>query len=202
MRLKLLQVGEPVLRNQARELTPEEILSHRTQSLIALMRETLRDAPGVGLAAPQIGEAIQLAIIEDLAEYSRDLPPEEVAARERVPVPFQVIINPRIVSYGDQKVEFFEGCLSLNGFMALVPRSREVIVKCLDEHAEPCTIHASGWHARIMQHEIDHLNGMIYIDRMRTRTFASVENYKRYSGMLQSASVCDLEAGGESSLKQ
>jgi|SRR5689334_15675716 peptide deformylase len=186
MRLKLLQVGEPVLREKARELSREEILSERTQALIALMHDTLRDAPGVGLAAPQIGEGVQLAIIEDLSEYSRDLPPEEISARERTPVPFHVIINPRIVSYGEQKVEFFEGCLSLSGFMALVPRSREVVVECLGEHAEPRTIRASGWYARILQHEIDHLNGMIYIDRMDTRTFASVENYKRYGAALNS----------------
>ncbi len=192
MGLKLLQVGEPVLRERARELSREEILSDRTKKLIALMHEALRDAPGVGLAAPQIGEGIQLAIIEDLAEYSRDLPPDEVAARERTPVPFQVIINPRIVCYGELKVEFFEGCLSLSGFMGLVPRSREVVVECLDEEANPHTIRAFGWYARILQHEIDHLNGTIYIDRMDTRTFASVENYKRYSsasGVLRPSEV-------------
>jgi peptide deformylase len=198
MHLKLLQVGEPVLRQKARELSPEEILSDRTQALIVLMHQTLRDAPGVGLAAPQIGEGIQLAIIEDLAEYSRDLPPEEVAVRERTPIPFHVVVNPRIVSYGEQQVEFFEGCLSLNGFMALVPRSREVVVECLDEHAKPRTIRAIGWYARILQHEIDHLNGMIYIDRMDTCTFASVENYKRYGGLLNaSQSLPELETAGE-----
>ena len=188
MQLKLLQVGEPVLRERARELSREEILSDPTQGLITIMHETLRDAPGVGLAAPQIGEGIQLAIIEDLAEYSRDLPPEEVAARERTPVPFHVIINPRIVSFGEQKVEFFEGCLSLAGFMGSVLRSREVVVECFDEQAKPRIIRASGWYARILQHEIDHLNGTIYIDRMDTRTFASVENYKRYSVSGRSAS--------------
>lgn len=188
MPLELLQVGEPVLRERARELSREEILSDRTRELIALMHETLRDAPGVGLAAPQIGEGIQLAIIEDLAEYSRDLPPDEVAARERTPVPFHVIINPRIVSYGEHKLEFFEGCLSLAGFMGMVARSREVVVECLDEQAKSRAIRASGWYARILQHEIDHLNGIIYIDRMDTRTFASVENYKRYVGASTRAS--------------
>lgn len=198
MRLKLLQVGEPVLREKARELSREEILSDGTQALIGLMHETLRDAPGVGLAAPQIGEGIQLAIIEDLAEYSRDLPAEEVAARERTPVPFHVIINPRIVFYGERKVAFFEGCLSLNGFMALVPRSREVIVECFDEQARARTIRATGWYARILQHEIDHLNGIVYIDHMDTRTFASVENYKRYGGFPQpSQSAFELEPAGE-----
>ena len=189
MGFKLLQVGEPVLRGKARDLSREEILSAEIQTLIRHMHETLRDAPGVGLAAPQIGEGIQLAVIEDLPEYSRDLPPEEVAARERAPVPFHVIINPRIVFYGEQQVEFFEGCLSLEGFMALVPRSREVVVECLDERAQAHSIRATGWRARILQHEIDHLNGTIYIDRMNTRTFTSVENYKRYGAMPNSSEI-------------
>ena|SRR5690348_4168962 len=179
MRLKLLQVGEPVLREKARELSREEILSEPIQALILFMHETLRDAPGVGLAAPQVGEGIQLAVIEDLAEYWHDLSPEELAARERTSVPFHVIFNPRIIAYGEQKVEFFEGCLSLNGFMAVVSRSREVVVECLDQHAEPHTIRATGWYARILQHEIDHLNGTMYIDRMKTSTFMSVEHYRR-----------------------
>ena len=180
MLLNLLQVGEPILREKARALSPEEIVSGQIQQLIHSMRETLHAAPGVGLAAPQIGERIQLAIIEDLAEYMTEVPQEELAVRERRPVPFHVIINPCITSCGNEKVEFFEGCLSLAGFMAVVPRAREITIECLDEHGSKRIIHASGWHARILQHEIDHLNGAIYIDRMQSRTFASVENHKRY----------------------
>jgi peptide deformylase len=180
MQLKLLQVGEPVLRQKARPLTSEEITSQPIQELITSMQETLRDAPGVGLAAPQVGVPIQLAIIEDLAEYHRDLSPEELAEKERRPVPFHVIINPQIKPIGDAAVEFFEGCLSLSGFMALVPRAREVVVECLDLHGQPQTIRASGWYARILQHEVDHLHGTIYIDRMNSRSFMSVENHKRY----------------------
>jgi peptide deformylase len=180
MLLKLLQVGEPVLRDRARPLTSEEILSGPIQELISSMRETLRDAPGVGLAAPQVGVPIQLAIIEDPPEYWTELSASDLAMRERTAVPFHVIINPRITSADEPSIEFFEGCLSLDGFTALVPRSREVTVECLDERAEPKTIRASGWYARILQHEIDHLNGTIYVDRMRTRSFMSLDNYKRY----------------------
>jgi peptide deformylase len=180
MLLNLLQVGEPILREKARVLLPEEIASERIQQLIHSMRETLHAAPGVGLAAPQIGERIQLAIIEDLAEYMREVPQEDLAVRERRPVPFHVIINPCVTSFGNEKVEFFEGCLSLAGFMGVVPRAREITVECLDEHGSKRVIIASGWYARILQHEIDHLNGTIYIDRMQSRTFASVENHKRY----------------------
>jgi peptide deformylase len=180
MILKLVQAGEPVLREPARPLSREEILSDPVQRLIFDMRETLRDAPGVGLAAPQVGVAMQLAIVEDLPEYSRDVPQQELIERERNPVTFHVIVNPRIAFYGDDKVEFFEGCLSLNGFMAIVPRSREVVVECLDERGNAQMIRASGWYARILQHEIDHLNGTLYIDRMHSRTFMSVENHRRY----------------------
>jgi len=180
MLLKLLQVGEPVLRERARPLSEEEIHSKYIQELIAAMRDTLRDAPGVGLAAPQIGVPIQLAIIEDPPEYWTELSASDLAARERTVTPFHVIVNPRITSASEPSIEFFEGCLSLSGFTALVPRSREIRVECLDERAEPKTIHASGWYARILQHEIDHLNGTIYVDRMRSRSFMSIENYKRF----------------------
>jgi len=180
MLLKLLQVGEPVLRDRARPLTSEEILSGPIQELISSMHDTLRNAPGVGLAAPQVGVPIQLAIIEDSPEYWTELSASDLAARERTAVPFHVIINPRITSASEPSLEFFEGCLSLDGFTALVPRSREVTVECLDERAEPKTIQASGWYARILQHEIDHLNGTIYIDRMRTRSFMLLDNYKGF----------------------
>jgi peptide deformylase len=180
MILELLQVGEPVLREPARTLSREEIVSPQIQDLIASMHETLRDAPGVGLAAPQIGHAIQLAIIEDLPEYSREIPSEELTARQRQPVPFHVIVNPKLELLKGEPAEFFEGCLSLAGFTAVVPRAREVVVHCVDQNGEAKVIRASGWYARILQHEIDHLNGAIYIDRMCPRTFMSVENYKQY----------------------
>ena len=179
MRLKLAQVGEEVLRQRARELSPTEINSREIHELIGMMRETLRDAPGVGLAAPQVGVGIQLAVIEDLPEYSKAMTPEQITERERTPVPFHVIINPKLTPVGDEKVEFFEGCLSVNGYTGLVSRYRRVRVECLDEHAEPRTIEASGWYARILQHEIDHLQGALYIDRMASRTFMTIENFTR-----------------------
>jgi peptide deformylase len=180
MRLKIVQAGEPVLRRQARTLTREEILSPETRRLIEWMKETMYDAPGVGLAAPQIGMPLQLAVIEDRAEYLKDVPPELLASRERRPVPFLVLINPAIVSRSEEQVEFFEGCLSLAGFSALVKRSRAVTVECLDGEAQPRRIEAVGWFARILQHEIDHLNRAMYIDRMEPRSFMSVENLNRY----------------------
>jgi peptide deformylase len=180
MRLKIAQVGEAVLRQRAKALAPAEIQSQQIQELIEWMRETMYDAPGVGLAAPQIGLDLQLAVIEDKPEYTRDAPAEFLKERERKPVPFHVIINPKIALHEDGDVEFFEGCLSLAGFTAIVPRARRVTVECLDHRGEPKTISASGWYARILQHEIDHLYGTVYIDRMHARTFMSVENFNRY----------------------
>jgi len=178
--LKIVQVGEPVLRQRARPLLQEEIALPETQQLIAWMHDTMRDAPGVGLAAPQIGLPLQLAVIEDRPEYSKDISPEKLAERERQSVAFQVLINPRIVEHSEEQVDFFEGCLSLAGFSALVKRSRQVIVECLDEHGQPRRIEAQGWYARILQHEIDHLCGRLYIDRMESRSFMSIDNLSRH----------------------
>lgn len=180
MRLKIVQVGEAVLRQRARQLGADEIRSRETQQLIEWMRETMYDAPGVGLAAPQVGLGLQLAVIEDKPEYLKDVPEAVIKQRERKPVPFHVIVNPKITLQGPAEVEFFEGCLSLATFTAVVPRARQVKVECLDHNGKSKVIEASGWYARILQHEIDHLQGTIYIDRMYPRTFMGMENYSRY----------------------
>jgi len=179
MILKIVSVGDPVLRKKARKLTPEEIRSTAIQDLIAHMRDTMQDAPGVGLAAPQAGQSLQLAVIEDKAEYHKNLSEADLKARERKPVPFHVIINPHIELLTPPEVAFHEGCLSLPGFMAVVPRARKVRVTCLDERGKERMIEAGGWYARILQHEIDHLNGHVYIDRMQSETFSTLENYQR-----------------------
>ena len=180
VRLKIVQTGEPVLRQIGRRLTPQEVALPAIQELIEHMRDTMRDAPGVGLAAPQVGLPIQLAVVEDRAEYLNGIAPELLAERERQPVPFLVLVNPDIVEYSEETVEFFEGCLSVAGFSALVKRSRRVRVEYMDENGQPQEIRASGWFARILQHEIDHLNGRLYIDRMERRSFTSLDNMGRH----------------------
>lgn len=181
MMKEIVQTGDPVLRKVARTMSVEEIRSPAIQQLIDDMRETMRAAPGVGLAAPQIGESLQLAVIEDRADYLDGVPHEHLAARLRAPVDFHVIINPTLTLLSEPTVEFFEGCLSVEGFGAVVPRAFGVRVECLNERAEPITITAHGWYARILQHEIDHLNGTLYIDRMHTRSFTTVENAERFA---------------------
>ena len=181
MHLPIVHAGEAVLRKHTRALSPQEIRSKEIQKLIEHMRETMRGAPGVGLAAPQVGLSLQMAVIEDRKEYYKEVSAEQLKLRERRPVPFHVLINPRIQSAkDDQIVEFFEGCLSLPGFFALVPRSRSVRVECLDHRGNSKSIEASGWYARILQHEIDHLHGNLYIDRMHSRSFSSTENWEKF----------------------
>jgi peptide deformylase len=172
MLLKIVQVGDPILRAGTQPLGRDEIRSAEIQQLIEWMRETMRDAPGVGLAAPQIGLPLRLAIIEDKAD---------VPDLDRKPVPFHVIVNPTL-TLGGEMVEQMEGCLSLDGFQAKVRRAKTVKVEALSHAGDPVTIEADGWYARILQHEIDHLDGHLYIDRMDTRTFTTVRNSLRFSG--------------------
>jgi len=180
MTLEIVQTGHPILRKVARQISVDEIRSASTQGLIVEMRDTMRAAPGVGLAAPQIGESIQLAVIEDRSEYIKDIASEQLAVRQRSPIDFHVIINPKLTLVGESSVDFFEGCLSVEGYAAIVRRSAGVRVECLNERAEQTTITAQGWYARILQHEIDHLNGTLYIDRMQTRSFTNAENVDRF----------------------
>jgi peptide deformylase len=175
--LKIVQLGDPVLRRIARAVTPDElpVLS----PLVELMRETMREAPGVGLAAPQVGESVQIVVIEDPPELHGGLSEKELAERERSAVPFHVLINPTLTILGDEVVEAFEGCLSFGGMTMVVPRARRVRVDALDESGAPFSAEATGWYARILQHEVDHLKGVVCCDRMRPRTLMSVEAFGR-----------------------
>jgi peptide deformylase len=191
MSLDIVQAGDPILRQCCRLLTAEEIRSREIQHLIEEMREAMRAAPGVGLAAPQAGYPLQLAVIEDRADYQQKLTPSQLDERDRRPVPFQVLINPTIVRRSDESKTFFEGCLSLAGFCALVPRSLSVRVEYLDGHGVPRSQDATGWHARIVQHEVDHLQGTLYIDRMLSRSFTSLENVEQHWKELSAREIVD-----------
>ena len=186
---KIVQVGDPVLRQRASELTSEELATPAIQEMIARMRDTMRDAPGVGLAAPQIGESLQLVVIEDPPRLHAGLSPEQLAERERAAVPFHVLVNPRLSAVGNEVVEAYEGCLSFSGFMMIVPRWRAVRVEALDERGEPVVTTASGWYARILQHELDHLRGVVCCDRMESRTLTTQDNHLRHWRHLPIADV-------------
>jgi peptide deformylase len=180
VKLEIVQAGHPVLRQRARPLSVAEIRTREIQKLIEAMREVMHEAPGVGLAAPQLGLQLQLAVIEDREEYHKDVSEALLKERERRPVLFHAIVNPVLEAIGEEKAEFYEGCLSVSGFSALVPRARAVRVTCLDENGENKVIEASGWYARILQHEVDHLNGTLYIDRMASRSFTTTENLAEF----------------------
>jgi peptide deformylase len=179
-KLEIVQVGDPVLRQRARPLTGEEIASDRIQKLIEDMRDTMRAAPGVGLAAPQIGESLQLVVIEDAPEYVAKLTAEERAVREREAIPFHVLVNPVLTVRTEEVVAAFEGCLSFNGFHMIVPRARKVRVEALDENGQRVVKVATGWYARILQHEVDHLHGIVCCDRMESRTLTTSANHTKH----------------------
>lgn len=187
--LKIVQAGHPVLRQKARPLTPAEIRGPEIVRLIEEMRETMHDAPGVGLAAPQVGLGLQLVVIEDKPAYIERADPDEMRARGRTPVPFQVLVNPTLTIVEATAVEFFEGCLSVADMMMVVPRVRGVKVDALDHTGQSVTISAEGWPARILQHEIDHLRGVLCIDRMRSRTFMTARNYGHHWAAVPVAQV-------------
>ena len=177
--LSIVQVGDPVLRAVAVPIAVADLPA--LAPLILEMRETMHAAPGVGLAAPQIGRSLAIAVIEDPPSAHANFAPEQLAARERAAVPFHVLVNPTLVPVGDEVVDAYEGCLSFKGFVMLVRRWRSVKVEALDEHGAAVTIEAAGWYARILQHEIDHLNGVVCCDRMDPRTLSTSENHAAFA---------------------
>jgi peptide deformylase len=179
----IVQAGATVLRSRAQEVPAERIATPEFQELVRIMVATMRAAPGVGLAAPQIGIPWRVIVLEDREELVKSLSAEERKERERTPFDTRVFVNPVLRLLGDDHATFFEGCLSVKGFVALVERSREVEVTGLDEHGTAQTWHVTGWPARILQHEVDHLEGTLYVDRMMTRSFATADQAKAlYAG--------------------
>lgn len=152
---EILTFPDSFLRLKAK---PVKKFDKELQTLVDDMFETMRAEPGVGLAAPQIGESLQLVVIE----YAEE--PEDEDAPEPKPKRY-VLINPEIVERSEEMVEGMEGCLSVPGFVGKVERNEKITVKALTRHGKPQKVKAEGWVARIIQHELDHLDGVLYIDR-------------------------------------
>jgi peptide deformylase len=179
----IVHAGHPVLRSIAAPVPPERFGTAELKELVATMAEVMRRAPGVGLAAPQIGLDVALIVLEDAAALMGRLSPEDRASRGRVAFPLTAIANPVLTLHGDARATFFEGCLSVPGYMALVERALEVEVTGLDVNGDPVSWRVAGWPARILQHEVDHLAGTLYVDRMISRTFgANAEVATRWLG--------------------
>lgn len=170
--LPLVVAGDPVLRHRA-EPYDGSLAPDLLQALIAAMRQTMLAAPGVGLAAPQIGLGVQLAVIEDPAA----VPAEVARVRCRTPVPFRVLINPSYTPVGAGVAAFYEGCLSVPGYQAVVQRPDTVRLLAADQNGRPVDEVVTGWTARIVAHETDHLAGMLYLDKAFTRSLTSSEHY-------------------------
>lgn len=172
----IVKAGDPVLHEPAQDVPIHEIGSPKIQNIIDDMIRVMRNAPGVGLAAPQIGIPLKIIVLEDTDEYIGYAPKEETQAQDRRPFDLLVILNPSLKKKNNETALFFEGCLSVDGFRAVVERHVEVEVAGLDRDGQPISVDACGWQARILQHECDHLDGTIYVDKLVPRTFRTVEN--------------------------
>ena len=177
---KIAQMGEPVLRRVARPLSVEELKSPAIQTLIDDMIDTMHDADGAGLAAPQVYESVQLCVIE-------------ISKNPRYPdaldIPLTVLVNPVITPQVESPLDdlaeadsiaMFEGCLSVAGLRGQVVRPRRVRVQALDRHGEPLDFVWEGVRSSVVQHETDHLKGVLYVDLADSKSLSFLREYERY----------------------
>jgi peptide deformylase len=170
--LKVSRLGHPVLRRIAELVPPELITRPEFQQFIDDMIETMREYDGVGLAAPQVHVSQQVAVLE-------------VTKHPRYPdapsVPLTVLINPRVTVLSETTVDGWEGCLSIPEMRGVVPRYGELRVEALDRNGQPLDFIAKDFHARVVQHEYDHLQGKVYLDRMPSlETLTHLTEWQRY----------------------
>ena len=169
--LKVHRMGHPVLRQPAREIPPDQIRTDALQRLIDDMIETMQDDLGIGLAAPQVAQTLRLVVLGQ----------PEAEASDPDAIPLTVLINPEWLGRSSEQATDWEGCLSVPGLRGAVPRSTSVEVRALDREGEGFELRASGFLARVLQHEIDHLDGILFLDRMEDmRHLAYLEEFHRY----------------------
>ncbi|MFI2296211.1 peptide deformylase [Isoptericola sp. NPDC019571] len=183
--LPIVQAGAPVLRAPAAPYTGQ--LGDALPRLLEAMRRTMHAAPGVGLAAPQVGIGLAIAVVEDGGAGADD-------PRERAPLPYRVLLDPAYEPLpgpdGEpERAAFHEGCLSVHGWQAVVARHRRVRLTGRDETGAPIDEVLTGWPARIVQHETDHLAGELYLDHALLRTLTSNENLLRYGQVVDPGPV-------------
>ena len=173
-KVNIVEAGADVLRARAGAVPARLFKSQELKDFVWLMLVTMKEAPGVGLAAPQLGVLLRMFVFDDTDNNARYLTAKEREERGREVIGPEVWINPSFKPVSDKKVTFFEGCLSVPGFQAKVERYEEVELRGLDENGdEKNPLHLKGWPARIVQHEIDHLDGILYVDRMDSKTLAT-----------------------------
>ena len=171
--LPIVTVGDPVLRERAREVTPEELASPEVQRLIDDMIETMRAVNGAGLAANQVGETLRIAVVE--------VRPDNPRYPYKPPVPLTVIVNPVIAPLDDEVEQINEGCLSVPNLRGEVPRHLNIRVRYTDREGQEHDEVRRGLTAGTFQHELDHLDGTLFVDRVRDpSTFTTWEQFERH----------------------
>lgn len=170
---RILRMGHPVLRERAKKLNPDSIASDQLQRLLVDMKDTLRDYGGVGLAAPQVGESIRLAIVE--------IPGGPTRYGDLEPMPLTVFINPQIEVVDDSVAGYWEGCLSVPGLRGFVERPQRVKISYTDIDGCAQELELHGFAATVFQHEFDHLDGKLFVDRITDTSLLVFEReFERY----------------------
>jgi peptide deformylase len=176
--LKIARMGHPVLRAKARPLHPSEIRTPKIQQLIDDMFETMKEYQGVGLAAPQVHESVRLFVAGFPPRQDAD---EDDAERDDEDFPLMALINPEIEMTSREVVEDWEGCLSIPDIRGRVPRTRQIVVRAFDRNGKKIEMPAAGFTARVIQHETDHLDGVLFFDRMKTfQSLTFLDEFGRY----------------------
>jgi peptide deformylase len=168
--LEIIKLDHPILRQKGQPVTQ---FGSKLQTLVDEMVAAMRQANGVGLAAPQVGQSLRLSVIETLPRLDKE--GNELPNTRQL----YVIANPEITWQSPEIVAGIEGCLSIPGYLGEVDRYQAIRVKAQDQHGRPIRLHLRGWTARIFQHEIDHLNGILYIDKLTApENFWTEETYE------------------------
>ena len=185
--LKIARIGHPVVRGTARELTRQELRGRDVQRLIDDMVETMHEYDGVGVAAPQVHAPLRLAVIE--------VPASDMATEDGVPL--TVLANPVVTPLAPEIALGFEGCLSVPGLRGVVPRCARLRYEGLDPRGARIVREVDGFHARVVQHECDHLDGRVYLDRMRDlRSLAFIEEFEKHALHAGDEEPGGADAGG------
>ena len=171
MILKVARIGHPVVRSPAREVPPEVLASPEFQHLVDDMVDTMHEYDGVGLAGTQVHVGLRVAVLEVPASDER----------ARAAVPLTVLVNPVVTPIGEEKEHAWEGCLSIPDLRGVVPRWKRLRLEALDRQGQPYTVEAEGFFARVIQHECDHLEGGVYLDRMEgMRSLSFLREFERF----------------------
>ncbi len=171
--LEVLHIGNPLLRKVARKLEPAELDTAALEQLVADMIDTMEAEDGIGIAAPQVGASVQVAVVamkDDSERYE-----------EAESFPLTVFVNPMVTVTDPEEQEYWEGCLSVPNLRGAVVRPRGVRVDFLDVQGKAWTVEAEGFIATVLQHELDHLQGVLFVDRVRDMTkLATIDEYRRH----------------------